>query len=41
LVSSGQVKPHVSQTYPLEQASQALKALEHQHPIGKVVLSIQ
>jgi NADPH:quinone reductase-like Zn-dependent oxidoreductase len=41
LVSSGQVKPHVSQTYPLEQASEALNALEHQHPIGKVVLTIQ
>lgn len=40
LVAAGKVKPHVSQTYPLEQAARALTALEHDHPIGKIVLTV-
>jgi NADPH:quinone reductase-like Zn-dependent oxidoreductase len=40
LVAAGKVKPHVSKAYPLEQASQALLALEHEHPNGKIVLTV-
>lgn len=40
LVAAGKVKPHVEKTYPLEEASQALKTVERSHPIGKVVLIV-
>ena len=40
LVISGQVKPHVQQTYKLEDARQALAAVEHGHTVGKVVLVV-
>jgi NADPH:quinone reductase-like Zn-dependent oxidoreductase len=40
LVTAGKVKPHVEKTYPLEQASQALTAVEKDHPIGKIVLTM-
>jgi len=41
LVQSGQVKPHVAKTYPLDQAAQALNAVEREHPAGKIVLVVQ
>jgi NADPH:quinone reductase-like Zn-dependent oxidoreductase len=40
LVTARKVKPHVEKTYPLEEASQALIAVERGHPIGKVVLIV-
>ncbi|KIZ40671.1 MULTISPECIES: NADP-dependent oxidoreductase [Rhodopseudomonas] len=38
LVEAGKVKPHVSKTYPLEQAPDALSEVERGHSVGKVVL---
>jgi NADPH:quinone reductase-like Zn-dependent oxidoreductase len=40
LMSAGKVKAHVGKTFALAQASQALNALEKQHPAGKVVLTV-
>jgi NADPH:quinone reductase-like Zn-dependent oxidoreductase len=40
LVASGKVKPHVARTYPLEEASQALSAVEQGHSAGKIVLTM-
>lgn len=40
LVAADQVKPHVAKTYPLDEASRALLALEKEHPVGKVVLLV-
>jgi len=40
LVAAGKVKPHVQKTYPLKEASQALAAVEHDHPVGKIVLVV-
>jgi NADPH:quinone reductase-like Zn-dependent oxidoreductase len=40
LMSAGKVKAHVGKTFALEQASEALNAVEKQHPAGKVVLTI-
>jgi NADPH:quinone reductase-like Zn-dependent oxidoreductase len=40
LVAAGKVKPHVSKTYPLEKAEDALAEVEHGHPTGKVVLLV-
>jgi NADPH:quinone reductase-like Zn-dependent oxidoreductase len=40
LVASGKVKPHVQQTYPLEQAAQALNSVEKGGSVGKIVLTI-
>ena len=35
---SGELKPHISATYPLEKASEALRALMERKVSGKVVL---
>jgi NADPH:quinone reductase-like Zn-dependent oxidoreductase len=40
LVTSGRVKPHVQETYPLEDAAQALNSVEQGHSVGKVVLTV-
>jgi NADPH:quinone reductase-like Zn-dependent oxidoreductase len=40
LVVAGKVKPHVSKTYPLEQADRALSVLEQGHAVGKIVLVV-
>lgn len=40
LIDSGQVKPVIVKTFPLEQAAQAQQFLETEHPAGKVVLTI-
>jgi NADPH:quinone reductase-like Zn-dependent oxidoreductase len=40
LVVSGKVKPHVQKTYPLEEAAQAMSAVEKGHSVGKVVLTV-
>jgi NADPH:quinone reductase-like Zn-dependent oxidoreductase len=41
LVASGQVRPHVQKIFRLEEASQALAAIEHGGSLGKVVLSLE
>jgi NADPH:quinone reductase-like Zn-dependent oxidoreductase len=41
LVESGKVKPNVSRTFRLEQAVQAMAAVEHGGTVGKVVLSLE
>jgi NADPH:quinone reductase-like Zn-dependent oxidoreductase len=38
LVASGRVKPRVERTYPLEDARDALAAVEQGHSVGKIVL---
>jgi NADPH:quinone reductase-like Zn-dependent oxidoreductase len=40
LVTAGKVKVHVQKTYPLEEAAQALSALERGHSVGKIVLIV-
>jgi NADPH:quinone reductase-like Zn-dependent oxidoreductase len=40
LVASGRVKPHVQQTYRLENAREALATVEQGHSIGKIVLVV-
>src|ERR1700683_3862207 len=40
LVTAGKVKSHVQKTYPLEEAAQALNALEKGHAVGKIVLIV-
>ena len=40
IVASGAVKPHVQKTYPVEAARDALAAVEHGHPVGKIVLAM-
>lgn len=41
LVASGKVKPHVQKTYPLEDAAQALDAVERGDSVGKIVLTME
>ncbi len=41
LVASGKVKPHVAKTFRLEEASQAMAAVEHGGSVGKIVLSLE
>jgi NADPH:quinone reductase-like Zn-dependent oxidoreductase len=41
LAASGKVKPHMSKIFPLQQAAQALAAVEHGGSRGKVVLSVE
>lgn len=40
LVDKGAVKVHIEKTFPLKEAAEALRALETDHPRGKVVLKI-
>jgi NADPH:quinone reductase-like Zn-dependent oxidoreductase len=40
LVAAGKVKPHVQQTFGLEEAPKALAAVEHGGATGKIVLSM-
>ena len=40
LVTAGKVKAHVQKIYPLEEAAQALTALEKGHSVGKIVLIV-
>jgi NADPH:quinone reductase-like Zn-dependent oxidoreductase len=40
LVTAGKVKVHVQKTYPLEEAAQALTAVEKGHSVGKIVLIV-
>jgi len=38
LVAVGKVKPHIGKTFPFSEASEALKAVEPGHSVGKIVL---
>lgn len=40
LVASGKVKPHIQRTYPLQEASTALAAVERGGTVGKIVLTL-
>jgi NADPH:quinone reductase-like Zn-dependent oxidoreductase len=40
LIESGRVKPVIVKTFPLEQAAEAQRFLEEEHPAGKVVLTV-
>ena len=40
LVAAGRIKVHVSKTYPLADASEALASVEHGGTVGKVVLAV-
>jgi NADPH:quinone reductase-like Zn-dependent oxidoreductase len=40
LIDAGKVKPVVTRTYQLKEAAAAERFLEHEHPAGKVVLSV-
>lgn len=40
LVASGKVKPHIQRTYPLQEASTALAAVESGGTVGKIVLTV-
>jgi NADPH2:quinone reductase len=39
-LAGGSLRPHVSQTYPLDQATTALQALRARRTTGKVVLTV-
>ena len=39
-LAEGKIRPHVSRTYPLEQAREALEALRARHSTGKIVLTV-
>jgi NADPH:quinone reductase-like Zn-dependent oxidoreductase len=41
LVASGKVKPHVQNTFPLEQAAAAMAVVECGGSVGKIVLSLK
>lgn len=41
MYSEGKIKPHVSKTFPLDQASQAIKELEERRAVGKVVITTE
>ena len=41
LYSEGKIKPHVSKTFPLEEASQAIKELAERRAVGKVIISTE
>jgi NADPH:quinone reductase-like Zn-dependent oxidoreductase len=40
LIESGNVSPVIDRTYPLIEASDAIRYLERGHPRGKVVIDI-
>ncbi|GHD86072.1 NADP-dependent oxidoreductase [Streptomyces naganishii] len=40
LVVSGELDPHVTRTYPLERAGEALRAVEDGHARGKIVIEV-
>jgi NADPH:quinone reductase-like Zn-dependent oxidoreductase len=40
LVRAGDLKPHVTRTFPLERADEALRAVEDGHTLGKVVIEV-
>ncbi|MFF4315142.1 NADP-dependent oxidoreductase [Streptomyces sp. 900105755] len=40
LVVAGELDPHVSQTFPLDRADEALRAVEQGHALGKIVIEV-
>lgn len=40
LVMSGTLRPYVTRTFPLERADEALRAVEHGHTQGKIVIEV-
>jgi NADPH:quinone reductase-like Zn-dependent oxidoreductase len=40
LIASGKVRAHVERTYPLQEASRALAAVEQGDSVGKIVLAV-
>ncbi|SNB74875.1 NADPH:quinone reductase [Rhodoblastus acidophilus] len=40
LIDAGKARPAVARTFPLQQAAEAQRFLQHEHPAGKVVLTI-
>ncbi|AOR36150.1 NADPH:quinone reductase [Streptomyces fodineus] len=40
LAVRGALKPHITRTFPLEQAGQALRAVEDGHTLGKIVIEV-
>ncbi|MFJ3803449.1 zinc-binding alcohol dehydrogenase family protein [Streptomyces sp. NPDC090088] len=40
LVVGGELDPHISQTFPLERADRALRAVEDGHTLGKIVIEV-
>ena len=41
LVADGKVDPKVLQTYPFDEAAQALRAVESGHILGKIVIDLE
>jgi NADPH2:quinone reductase len=41
LVAAGKVDPKVLQTYPFDEAPQALRAVESGHTLGKIVIDLE
>jgi NADPH:quinone reductase len=41
LVAAGKVDPKVLQTYPFDEAPQALRAVESGHALGKIVIDLE
>jgi len=40
LVAEGALRPHVTDTFPLDKAAAALELVEHGHAVGKVVIGV-
>ncbi|MFK0284750.1 NADP-dependent oxidoreductase [Streptomyces sp. NPDC090499] len=40
LVVAGELDPHVSRTFPLDRADEALRAVEEGHALGKIVIEV-
>ena len=38
--AEGKIKPHISSTYPLEKAADAIKELQERRAKGKVVVTV-
>ncbi|MFD9906967.1 zinc-binding alcohol dehydrogenase family protein [Streptomyces sp. NPDC059063] len=41
LAAAGVLRPHITATYPLERAGEALRAVETGHALGKVVIEVE
>lgn len=41
MVAEGKVDPTVLQTYPFDQAEQALRAVESGHALAKIVIDLE
>jgi NADPH:quinone reductase-like Zn-dependent oxidoreductase len=41
LLASGQIKPHICRSFPLEEASAALRYVDERHSAGKVIVDME